>query len=71
MREVWKPIKGYEGLYEVSNTEKIKSLKRTVKAYNGWNRTFREKILTLHSSKINFERYVALDSYIASPSANT
>ena len=26
MEEVWKPIKGYEGLYEVSNTGKVKSL---------------------------------------------
>ncbi len=25
MKEEWKPIKGYEGLYEVSNTGKIKS----------------------------------------------
>lgn len=52
MKEVWKPIKGYEGLYEVSNTGKVKSLKRTVKSYNDWDRTFNEKILTLHSSKI-------------------
>ena len=26
MEEVWKPIKGYEGLYEVSNTGKVRSL---------------------------------------------
>lgn len=32
-KEIWKPIKGYEGLYEVSNTGKVKSLggKRTKK----------------------------------------
>lgn len=51
MKEVWKPIVGFEGLYEVSNTGKVKSLKRTVTAYNGWQRTFEEKILALHSSK--------------------
>lgn len=28
MKEEWKPIKGYEGLYEVSNTGKIKSFQR-------------------------------------------
>ena len=28
MEEEWKPIKGYEGLYEVSNTGKIKSFQR-------------------------------------------
>lgn len=52
MKEIWKPVKGYEGLYEVSNTGRVKSVERTVKSYNGWNRTFHEKILTLHSSKI-------------------
>ncbi len=52
MKEIWKPVKNFEGLYEVSNTGKVKSIKRTVKSYNGWDRTFNEKILTLHSSKI-------------------
>lgn len=26
--EIWKPIIGYEGIYEISNFRKIKSLKR-------------------------------------------
>ena len=30
MEEVWKPIKGYEGLYEVSNYGRIRSLDRYV-----------------------------------------
>jgi hypothetical protein len=28
MKEVWKSIKGYEGIYEISNTGKIRSLER-------------------------------------------
>lgn len=52
MNEIWKPVTGYEGLYEVSNTGKVKSLKRTVKTYNDWDRTFNERLLTLHSSKL-------------------
>lgn len=28
MTEIWKPVKGYEGLYEVSNKGRVKSLKR-------------------------------------------
>ena len=32
--EVWKPIKGYKGLYEVSNFGRIKSLER--KSWNGY-----------------------------------
>lgn len=26
MIEIWKPIKGYEGIYEVSNKGRVKSL---------------------------------------------
>lgn len=32
--ELWKPIKGYEGLYQVSSKGRIRSLKRTKK--NKW-----------------------------------
>lgn len=35
MEEIWKDIKGYEGLYQVSNLGNVKSLKRTV--YNQHN----------------------------------
>src|SRR5574337_331371 len=28
MEEIWKPIKGYEGYYEVSNMGRVKSLSR-------------------------------------------
>lgn len=52
MKEIWKPVKGYEGFYEVSNTGKVKALQRAVKAHNGWDRTFNERLLTLHSSKL-------------------
>ena len=34
MEEVWKPVKGYEGLYEVSSLGRIKSLERTTLAKN-------------------------------------
>ena len=37
LNEIWKPIKGYEGLYEVSNFGRIKSL--------NYNRTGKGKIL--------------------------
>lgn len=33
--EVWKPIMGYEGLYEVSNLGRVKSLDRMVINYRG------------------------------------
>jgi hypothetical protein len=31
IEEVWKDIKGYEGLYQVSNLGRVKSLERTIK----------------------------------------
>ena len=40
--EIWKDIKGYEGLYQVSNMGRIKSL--------GNNKTRKEKILSLKPS---------------------
>lgn len=39
--EIWKPIKGYEGLYEVSNLGRIKSLRRITNN----NHVVQEKIL--------------------------
>ena len=45
MSEVWKDIKGYEGLYQVSNMGRVKSLKRTVTRKNGRKKTIRERIL--------------------------
>lgn len=44
MKEIWKDIKDYEGLYQVSNWGRVKSLKRLVKKWNG-SRTVSEKIL--------------------------
>lgn len=32
MKEVWKDIKGYEGLYQISNLGNVKSLDRKVNA---------------------------------------
>ena len=42
--EIWKPIIGYEGFYEFSNLNNVKSLSRYVKRANGgfWSK---ERIL--------------------------
>lgn len=44
MKEIWKDIKGYEGLYQISNLGRVKSLQRKVKNKNGY-RIIKEKIL--------------------------
>lgn len=52
-KEIWKPIKDYEGLYEISNFGKVKSLSRNI--YNlknkKFNRKTKEKILNCVSNK--------------------
>ena len=43
MNEIWRPIKGYEGLYEVSNLGRVKSLERV--RPNMANGLYKERIL--------------------------
>lgn len=35
MKEIWKDIKGYEGLYQVSNRGKVRSLRRNITLRQG------------------------------------
>jgi hypothetical protein len=57
--EVWKPVKDFEGYYEVSNLGRVKSLKRIVK--NGKNDVnIKEKILK-QTLNINKYLYVSLN----------
>ena len=43
--EIWKDIKGFEGLYRVSNLGRVKSLERFRKGKNGSLMTVKERIL--------------------------
>lgn len=62
IEEVWKPITGYEGLYEVSNYGRVKSLPKLRKARQGI-RKVRERIMKLTLNKttgylcVNFTIY--------------
>lgn len=51
MEEIWKDIDGYEGLYQVSNLGRIKSLSREVNHHWGDTLTLKEKILNPSLSK--------------------
>lgn len=53
MREIWKDIPGFEGLYQVSNLGRFKSLERRRRGAMGI-RVYKERLL---SPKINFDRY--------------
>lgn len=44
MEEIWKDIEGFEGIYQISNYGRLKSLSRSVKIKSGF-RTTKEKII--------------------------
>lgn len=48
--EIWKPIKGYEGIYEVSNYGRVKSVFLTFTEKNGKVRSHKPRIITQHFS---------------------
>lgn len=62
--EIWKDIKGYEGLYQVSSFGRIKSLERYITFINRWGGTnkvkLQEKILKHH---FNNRGYCTLTLY--------
>ena len=43
--EIWKNIKGYESLYQVSNMGRVKSLERKIPHWRGGERVQKERIL--------------------------
>lgn len=55
--EIYKDIKGYEGLYQISNYGKIKSLKRTVTHKQNGKQNWPEKIINYN---YNTNGYVAI-----------
>jgi len=62
MTEVWKDIKGYEGLYQVSNMGRVKSVERTVSRKNGREMPVKERIL---KPEINHANYLQVKLYNA------
>lgn len=52
MTEIWKEVKGYEGLYEVSNLGRVRSL--------DYLHTGQKRLLKLHKNKKNGYLYVQL-----------
>lgn len=61
MEEIWKDIKGYEGLYQVSNLGRVKSLKRKVYAGRNRLRWQYERIMSNNKSNGNGYLIVSLN----------
>ena len=47
MNEIWKPIKGYDGIYEVSSLGRVRSLDRHIVRKNDADYRLKGRILTL------------------------
>jgi len=45
MTERWRSVPGYEGLYEVSDQGRVRSVQRVVQRSNGVTQTIRERVL--------------------------
>lgn len=62
MKEVWKDIKDYEGLYQVSNMGRVKRVARYIHSkpsrlhFNGEKRWFKEKILKKYLGVMGYYR---------------
>lgn len=54
-KEIWKDIQGYEGLYQISNLGRIKSLERDIIYSNGKIQHYKGKILTPNSDKDDYK----------------
>ena len=59
-KEIWRDIKGYEGLYQVSDQGRVKSLERKVRHWSGGERIQKERIL---KPKIDRDGYLQLNLY--------
>lgn len=44
MEEIWKDVIGYEGLYQVSNFGRVKSMERVVSCHKVHTKTLKEKM---------------------------
>ena len=63
MNEIWKDIKNFEGLYQVSNLGRVKCLEHKCPGrYKGKYRTVKEHMMTCVENKTNGYLYVSLSN---------
>lgn len=58
MVEEWKDVVGYEGMYQVSNTGKVRSVDRVSKCKNGMIRTIKGRELYFTTSKLDERKHL-------------
>lgn len=55
MNEVWKDIAGYEGIYQVSNLGRVRSLDRTYYLKNGRTQSAKGRIMAFYDTKDGYK----------------
>ena len=62
MEEIWKDIKGYENMYQISNIGQVKSLEHNVQQKNRWGQTIsriqKSRLMKIHINKNGYFRVV-------------
>lgn len=56
MSEAWRPVRGYEGLYEVSDQGRVRSLDRIVGAARGGTKRMKSRVLQPRPLKRGYQR---------------
>ena len=54
-KEIWKDIEGYEGMYQISNKGRVRSLERIVLFKNGKSRKVKSKVLSTFIERAGYE----------------
>ena len=60
LTEEWRPVVGYEGLYEVSNIGRVRSVTRKVLQRNNRIKVMKGKLLTIHNRSKKKNTYKAV-----------
>ena len=60
--EIWRDVVGYEGLYQVSNMGRVKSLSRKIKRKGSYLYESKDHILKFGQIKTNWYKYVVLSN---------
>ena len=63
-KEIWKPIKGYEGYYEISNYGRVKSVERYVQQGN-YMRHVKESFKGISADEYGYPRFTLCENMVS------
>lgn len=66
IKEIWKPVKGYEGLYEVSNIGRVKSKRANTRIADKTDRIMKQKVDSHGYYRVNLYKNGKMKAYIVS-----